>query len=380
MTGPAAREGDMVSETIRFRYVHEDVSRHGQPRLYFRRPGGRKVRLPRPIGSPEFMALYHALLAGDMPPELPPSRTEKPAPQTWRWLCAQYMDGRAFRALNPSTQSVRRRILHATWAEPTAPGAATLFADVHLEHLTTAALIVLRDRKQLPEAANGRVKAIRAVYAWAHESMIVTSNPARDLAYITNRTAGFHTWSEPEIETYEARWPVGTKQRLALDLFLYAGVRRSDVVRLGKPFWRRPDQVRVEGVEAPFGWLQFRPLKTGPAGPMVTVPILEPLARSLAATKTGDLTYLVTAYGRPHTAKGFGGWFKAQCLAAGLPGCSAHGLRKAAATRCAENGASTHTLMAIFGWMTFAEAERYTQAVRRLRMSANGAKSMMREG
>ena len=32
----------------------------------------------------------------------------------------------------------------------------------------------------------------------------------------------------------------------------------------------------------------------------------------------------------------------------------------------AENGASEHQLMSIFGWMTVKEAERYTRAARRL--------------
>jgi hypothetical protein len=42
-------------------------------------------------------------------------------------------------------------------------------------------------------------------------------------------------------------------------------------------------------------------------------------------------------------------------------------MRKAAATRAAEAGATTHELMAMFGWLTLAQAERYTrQAERRL--------------
>jgi integrase len=40
-------------------------------------------------------------------------------------------------------------------------------------------------------------------------------------------------WSEADVARYEARHPIGTKARLAFDLLLYAGVRRSDVVRLG---------------------------------------------------------------------------------------------------------------------------------------------------
>lgn len=36
-----------------------------------------------------------------------------------------------------------------------------------------------------------------------------------------------------EVEAFEARHPIGTMARLAMDLFLYTGLRRSDVVRVG---------------------------------------------------------------------------------------------------------------------------------------------------
>jgi len=49
---------------------------------------------------------------------------------------------------------------------------------------------------------------------------------------------------------------------------------------------------------------------------------------------------------------------------------SAHGLRKAAATRAAENGATAHELMAIFGWVDIKEAELYTRAANRRRLAA----------
>ena len=42
-----------------------------------------------------------------------------------------------------------------------------------------------------------------------------------------------------------------------------------------------------------------------------------------------------------------------------------HGLRKAGASIAAENGAAEHQLMAIFGWATSKEAERYTKAARK---------------
>jgi integrase len=40
--------------------------------------------------------------------------------------------------------------------------------------------------------------------------------------------------------------------------------------------------------------------------------------------------------------------------------CLPHGLRKAGATIAANNGATAHQLMAIFGWDTIKEAEKYT--------------------
>ena len=48
-----------------------------------------------------------------------------------------------------------------------------------------------------------------------------------------------------------------------------------------------------------------------------------------------------------------------------------HGLRKAAATIAAENGATAYELMSIFGWLTLKEAERYTRAAERKRLGVS---------
>lgn len=51
--------------------------------------------------------------------------------------------------------------------------------------------------------------------------------------------------------------------------------------------------------------------------------------------------------------------------------CSAHGLRKAAATALAEAGANAHQLMAWFAWKSLKEAERYTRAVDQKKLTAS---------
>jgi integrase len=102
------------------------------------------------------------------------------------------------------------------------------------------------------------------------------------------------------------------------------------------------------------------------------------LQAALDLTPVG-MTFLVTGRGVPFTAEGFGGWFRQCCTEAGLKGLSAHGLRKAAATRLAERGATAHELMAVFGWSTLREAERYTRAANRKAL-ASGVMRKLRSG
>ena len=67
------------------------------------------------------------------------------------------------------------------------------------------------------------------------------------------------------------------------------------------------------------------------------------------------------------------------CDQAGLPHCTAHGLRKAGAVIAAHNGATPHQLMSIFGWQTLKEAERYTKAVEQKRIASGAMQLLLSE-
>jgi integrase len=351
-----------VTVKIDLPFVHADTDRHGTVRIYFRRRlGAPKVRLRAPSGTPEFFAEYKAALeAGEKPDTSVKSRT-------YRWLMIQYLRSSEFRSLDPRTQRTRRGLLEATCIEPISPGAKEKFADFPLNRITAKAIRVLRDRKEgFPEAANNRLKAIRRLFAWALEAELVTNNPARDVSYKRRATEGHHTWTEQEIAQFEAKHPIGSKARLAFALLAYTGVRRSDVVLLGRQHVRQ-------------GWLKLTAQKGRNRKPVtVEIPVIPPLQRILEMSSCGDLTFLITEQGRPFTAAGFGNWFRNRCNEAGLPHCSAHGLRKAGAALAAENGATVHELMAIFGWLTMKEAERYSQAARRKNLARNAAKLLVR--
>jgi integrase len=345
---------------VNLKYVVRDRDRHGTARVYFRR-FGRKTRLHAPEGTEAFMAEYLALLDGTGAFKSKP--TGAIADGSWRWLCTRYFASAEFKRLEQSTQRVRRRLLELTFEEPREPGSRDLFGDCPVQKLGAAAVRVLRDRKaNFPEAANGRVKAIRQVLAWGLEShaQIVRSNPARDVPYLKSGGTGFHSWTVDEVERYRAHHAIGTKARLALELVLLTGVRRSDLVLLGRQHVRQ-------------GWIKFTAHKGRNRSPVIIdVPVLPALQAVIDASPCGDLTFLVTDYGRPFTAPGFGNKMRTWCNEAGLPECSTHGLRKAGAATAAENGATDHQLMSIFGWLTIKEAQRYTRAARRKKMAGDG--------
>jgi integrase len=219
------------------------------------------------------------------------------------------------------------------------------------------AVEVLRDRKiDTPEAANARVKAMRQVFKFGVKKKLATINPARDVEYFKSGSIGFHTWTPEEVRQFEERHPVGSKARLALALMLFTGQRRSDIIRFGKQ-------------HAKAGKLAFTQYKGRNRKPKrLTLPILPALQRIIDGTTCGDLTFLVNDWGRPFTDAGFGNWFHDRCVEAGVPG-RAHGLRKAGATIAANNGATSRQLMAIFGWETLKEAERYTRNADQIRLA-----------
>jgi integrase len=182
-------------------------------------------------------------------------------------------------------------------------------------------------------------------------------NPSRDVSYLrSNNPAGYHTWTLDEVRQFEERHPLGTKARLAFALLLFTGQRRSDITRLG---WQHVRDGKIT-------LTQFKGRSQKPT--RLVLPILPVLQQIIDASPCGEMTYLANDLGRPFTDAGFGNWFHDRCVEAGVPG-RAHGLRKAGATIAANNGATAHQLMSIFGWRTLKMAEHYTRAADQQRLA-----------
>jgi integrase len=347
---------------IDFPYLMSDRDRHGNERLYVRRHG-HKIRIRARPGTEVFAQAYadalHALAQRDLVAR--PVLKGGPA-GTLGWLAACYFSSTEFRRLDPKSQSTRRGIIEGCLREPRKPDSRDLMRDCPLSALSPAHVKMLRDRKAgTPAAANNRRKYLSSMFGWAIENGLLRFNPAREVRRVRYASAGFHTWTVDEVRQFEERHPVGTKARLALALLLYLGVRRSDLVTLGRQHTRD-------------GWVRMVPQKTRHKRLETSPkPILPVLADVTARSPTGDLTFLVTEYGKPFTPSGFGNWFRARCDEAGLPHCSAHGLRKAGATIAAENGATDRQLMALYDWTSEKQANVYTAAANKKRLAGQAA-------
>ena len=336
---------------IRLKYVHEFRDRFGKLRRYFRR-GDARAPLPGIPGSDEFMEAYRAALAG-----LPASReigASRTLPGTIAAAVAAYFGSAGFQSLALSTQRTYQNILGRFRDED----GHRRIAGLQRRHIEA----MIAEKAKTPAAANNHLRMVRMLMQFAMGIGLASSDPTAGVKGIKSRSRGFHTWSEEEIQAYEAKHPIGTRARLALALLLYTAQRRGDVVRMGR-------QHIKDGV------IKVRQEKTGEE---MDIPLHAELAGIIALTPSGNLPFLVTRSGKPFTSAGFGNLFREWCNEAGLKHCSSHGLRKAASRRLAEAGCTTHEIGSITGHTTLKEISRYTRAADRKAMARTAMEKVSR--
>src|SRR5579883_1618033 len=129
------------------KFLIEDVDRHGNVRLYFRRKGHAKVRLRQPPGTDAFMKEYRALVEGTAPMAAAESGKQPAAKGSLRWLIESYYASGEFKRLDDRTQHVRRQILDTMCNEATAPGNAATIGTLPYATMPPSKVRLLRDAK-----------------------------------------------------------------------------------------------------------------------------------------------------------------------------------------------------------------------------------------
>jgi hypothetical protein len=298
------------------------TDRHGKQRVRFFGRGGFSIYITGTPWSEDFMRQYAAALDGAKPQEI---GVERAISNSLSALVAVYLDcspksTSPFKTFKPETQRTRRNILENFREQH---GDKLLFRtgrDGQRTMLLTAEhmQVIVNSKAATPFAQRNFLNTVRALFKWAKSEGRVPANPTLGVERQKLKSRGYPTWSEGEIERFEATHAIGTKARLAFALALYTGQRRSDIVRIG-PQHIQPDPEWKHGV------LVLDQKKTeGADEAHIEIPVHPKLREIVDATlMVGVKTFLVTHFGKAYTAPGFGNWFRELCDAAGCPDVSA---------------------------------------------------------
>ena len=322
--------------TLEVPNLHRFKNRHGKWQCYYRAAGRSKIRLRAEYPSPEFWQEYEAAKAGARP-EVGAGRARA---GTFNAARPGYYGSAGFLGLAPRGQRTRRNILEH-WLETYGEGPVK---DLQRKHVVA----MIDGKATKPGAARDLLKALHSLMQFCVLAGLREDDPTVGVKLPRRHsTDGFYSWTEDDIAAFRAFHASGTRPRLAFELLLNTGLRRSDVVRIGRQHLRA-------------GALHIAPQKT--RGPVLVIPVAPEMAAAIDATPSGNLTFLVTHTGAPFSAGGFGNHFRQWCTEAGLPHCSAHGLRKAICRRLAEAGCSSLQIAAITGHKNSRLVDHYTAA------------------
>jgi integrase len=203
-------------------YIHRFIDRHGTERVYYRRRGYPRVALPGPIGSPAFWQAYRTAEAS---PEKTPQQPAHDAPGSMSALITAYYRSAEWRALaSSSRETYRRQLEHFRLAH----------GHKRVAHLQTEHVNRLLDKVAgTPAAANNLRDRLNVLMAYAVATGLRSDNPVTAAKRIRHKIRGWRPWTEADITAFRKRWPLGTAQRIAMEILLHTGLRRSDAVRLG---------------------------------------------------------------------------------------------------------------------------------------------------
>lgn len=262
--GHRSVSGAPAMPRIKLPFLVFDRDRHGNTRAYVRVPGRNKVRMRAPIGSPEFMAEYNSAISETA---TAPRGPREGKPGSFRNLCVGYYSSAEFKRLDRGTQTWRRHHLDLI-AEGHGEKPVAMLEGRHIRRL--------RDElSATPVVTNKRLKALRALFAWAVEDEAAPHDPTVGVRLLKHVSGGYHSWTLAEIGQFEKRHPLGTKARLAIALLLYTACRREDAVRLG------PQHMRG-------GRLHYRQAKNEHRNPVdLDIPIHPDLLAAVDATPSG---------------------------------------------------------------------------------------------
>lgn len=325
---------------VRLKGVSSYTDVRGKTRWRYR-SRGKTFSLKGKPGSPEFMDSYNKAINGA------PKKPTRVIPYSFRDLVSHYKTSQEFQALSKSTQTAYARLLSRLVSD---------FGDLDATVIEPSHIRSIRNKygANAPTTGNRILSLMSILMNLACELEWIDRSPCRGVRKIKiKQTGGFHSWTDQEITQFKKFFAEGTKPRLALMLMLHTAQRGSDICRMGS-------QHVTKGV------IRVAQQKTGET---LYIPLTNALKQEIDRHPQ-SMVFITTKFGSPYkSAKAFQQWFSKCCSIAGLPHCSAHGLRKAGSRMLAEGGATSKELMAITGHKTLSQASEYIRAADQKRLA-----------
>lgn len=326
---------------IELKYI-KAFFRKGKKYHYFRRKGCPSVRLPGLPGSREFNEAYEAAESDK------PSRHVKGAAGTMAALIHDFYGSVEFSNLKPNSRKIYRMVLDRV-------------AKGHGHRLVTqmgrdnARKIIETIGVKRPGMGNITRSVLKRLMAFAISKNLRNDNPVAGIVAYELGTR--HTWTDDQLAAFEARWELGTRERLAYASLLYSGQRGGDVVQMKRPDAKATTMALVQQEKT---------------GTELILPIHPEWRRAINAGPSLGLSLIGDLRGRPIRRQMLTLIIKHAVEKADLPPeCKAHGLRKALLRRLAESGSSSKEIAAMSGHKSLKEIERYTDKADQARMAVS---------
>jgi site-specific recombinase XerD len=294
--------------------------------------------------TPEFWTAYRAAMSADDP--MPEVRRVKVG--SIAAVVRAYYGSTEFKALAVSTRDTYSGVLDR-FVDKHGEGPIAGLQPKHINKL-------IDEMADTPSAASNFRKRLKGLMDYAVSAGLRSDNPVVVAKRVKLKTTGHRTWTEEDIANFRKHHKAGTALRLAFEVLLHTGLRRSDAVRLG---WQH---LTKDGFVIS--------TKKSQGHVELCIPVHRDLAGYIADCPKDGPAFIATIHGRARSEKAFSAWISDAAADANLPAKSApHGVRKAACRRLAEAGCSALEIMSITGHTDIREIERYCREAARKKLA-----------
>ena len=185
--------------------------------LYFQRRGWPSLKLKNEFGSSEFWQEYADILSGDVKPKRIISRN-------FEALIENYRKSHRYKNLKPRTALDYDKYLEFF---------RSIMADANPATMQRKDVIRLRNANaRKPYFANYSLRVLRIIMEHSVDLGWRETNPAKGVPEIKTEKTDREPWPRELLEVYRATCPIGTRERLVMELCVGTGQRIGDVLEM----------------------------------------------------------------------------------------------------------------------------------------------------